>query len=324
VFGGTVLVLGVFLSIIACVPSVEDGADPGDDVAGEPGAGGSGQGGHGERDDRQLIDPGSGTVVSPSPAPTPGILPEGFSASDLGGFRLGPAISERGSAAPRPPEDAPGAGGKGCDTTLVGIVRDFRDDHPDFESQCCGLFRGIVEGEIGAGRKPVYAHPAGNSMTSGQDNFDQWYRTISGVNVPHWIYLHLEPNEGVYTFHSRSYFPLDGAGWGNQGRSHNYHFTTELHTKFRYKGGEVFRFAGDDDVFVFINGQLVIDLGGVHGVESAAVDLDEVALDIGLTRGQEYDLDLFQAERRTTESNFRIDTTLELVNCGYVPPPVIR
>lgn len=66
----------------------------------------------------------------------------------------------------------------------------------------------------------------------------------------------------------------------------------------------------------------MIDLGGVHKALVAEVDLDEVASAIGITVGNEYTLELFHAERHTKESNFRIDTTLELVDCGYVPPIV--
>ncbi|MEO7093955.1 MAG: fibro-slime domain-containing protein, partial [Polyangiales bacterium] len=64
------------------------------------------------------------------------------------------------------------------------------------------------------------------------------------------------------------------------------------------------------------NGKLVIDLGGVHGAEDAEVDLDARAAELGITKGKVYPLDFFFAERHTSESTFRIDTTLDFVSCG--------
>jgi fibro-slime domain-containing protein len=203
----------------------------------------------------------------------------------------------------------------------------MKDTHPDFEHLCCGDTRGGVAATIGGDQKPVYGGTGpiygtnnGPELMSGPTEFDQWYRNVDGINSPYVIYFFFVPNGGVFTFHSSAFFPLDGLGWGNENRNHNFHFTTELHTRFQYRGGETFRFTGDDDVWVFINGQLAIDLGGVHAAEDAQVSLDARAQDFGIEVGKVYPFDLFQAERHTSESNFRVDTNLDFVNCGIIIP----
>jgi fibro-slime domain-containing protein len=102
------------------------------------------------------------------------------------------------------------------------------------------------------------------------------------------------------------------------GVERNFHFTFELHLEFVYRGGETFTFTGDDDLWAFFNGQVGIDIGGVHGAESEAINLDAKAAAFGLTKGSKYPLDVFQAERHTSASHFRVDTTLEFVNCDKI------
>lgn len=211
------------------------------------------------------------------------------------------------------------AGAASADSINLAVTyRDFLDTHPDMESVISGLDAGIVQNALGGDGKPVYAGQAGNPSTHGQAAFDQWYRDVDGVNTRIDSSLTLvngiNPDPNIYTFSSNSFFPLDGLGFGNQSRSHNYHFTMELATSFVYAGGETFSFTGDDDLWLFINNQLVIDLGGVHGAESASVNLDS----LGLTIGQSYAFNLFFAERHTTESNFRMETSIRLAE---VPLP---
>jgi cysteine-rich repeat protein len=58
-------------------------------------------------------------------------------------------------------------------------------------------------------------------------------------------------------------------------RARNYNFTTELRYYFQYKGGETLSFVGDDDVWVYINGRLAVDMGGLHSAESGQVVLGD-------------------------------------------------
>jgi fibro-slime domain-containing protein len=266
------------------------------------------------------VDP-EASAPDPDAEPKPGIymLPDGFTPAIKGGYKLGAPIG-----ATLPPEEMDAGSVGGCGGTIRGITRDFKrgdkpGGHPDFETFMGNGEKGIVQQQLGTDLKPVYVDTK-HMFTTTKANFDQWYRNVDGVNKPYLVYLVVQPNGAVFTFESDAFFPLDGQGWGNEGfvPDHNFSFTTEVHTKFKYNGGETFSFSGDDDVWVFINGKLAIDLGGLHPAQMDQVSLDAQAATLGISPGNVYALDLFHAERHSTASNFRIDTNLEFVDCGII------
>jgi fibro-slime domain-containing protein len=231
--------------------------------------------------------------------------------------------------------------------TLTGTIRDFKayrntsgnidpNGHPDFERKPntdtnpagelfdYGLDQNITTNLLSNDKKPIYK--GGSYSTTTQANFDQWYRDVSGVNQSksYQITLNYDDYLGKYVYENNSFFPIDNQLFGNQGRSHNYHFTYAINSQFTYQGGETFKFIGDDDVWVYINGTKVVDIGGVHGARTGTVTLDEnKASELGLEVGQTYDFDFFFAERHTTESHFRIETTLAFTTNPDSPTTIL-
>jgi fibro-slime domain-containing protein len=278
-----------------------------------------------------------------------------------------------------------GTGGKppvGCGNVVTGTVRDF---HAGLDFQCtnsgytdttgkeCGPWDPAIVGALGSAigpnRKPAFAGGSKTASTTSGTNFDTWYNDAPGVNLADALDIKMVAGtSGTFVYETSFFFPIDNKLFAAQGGDpdkgpyksddqavRNFHFTYELHTTFRYKTGNVFTFRGDDDVFVYINDKLAVNLGGIHVPLQGKINLDtgrvEITVDaqpgwselvklhtapelgfteeiqggiagtvaLNLTPGEVYNMDFFFAERNCCASNFRMETDFEFVDCGTGP-----
>jgi fibro-slime domain-containing protein len=238
-----------------------------------------------------------------------------------------PASASSGGSATMPDETPP------TSFFLTMYLRDFRryvatdpSTNPDFADRNSEV--GVVDPSLGTDRKPVYRTPANTTPTFGQAAFDQWYRDTPGTNYTVGYPLPMSLNaEGLYEYDSqksgqpdvyqgvarRVFFPLDDGDpyatpFGNQGQPHNLKFTAELHASFTAAPGATIAVRADDDAYLFVNDQLVVDLGGTHSALLRELNLDDLAL----TVGEKYSVDLFYAERQGATGDLMLRSNLEL------------
>ncbi len=223
---------------------------------------------------------------------------------------------------------------------LTMSVRDFKSYDPDDPSTnpafntATNSEENVVEDQLGADGAPVYKAPDSGVPTYGPEFFNQWYHDTPGTNItlafP--LPLALTP-EGGYEYDSQKsgvpdtylgmdrllFLPIDdgslyATAFGNQNDRHNFGFTGEVQATFTLAApGAVVQVRSDDDLYLFIDGQLAIDLGGKHVSLGAEIDLDT----LGVSLGDEHRIDLFYADRggATTDlmltTNFALSSRLE-------------
>ncbi|HAJ80583.1 MAG TPA: hypothetical protein DCO75_12530 [Fibrobacteres bacterium] len=209
----------------------------------------------------------------------------------------------------------------------IGIHSDFDTYNALSNISCAGLQTGQVQKKLGANGLPVKSNTTVCPQVITQfDWFDT--KTLAGAYTNEICYnLKLQKNEdGYYYYDDSLFYPIDDFLYLDSAKTisnpnnnmlstdpsawkeHNNHFTMIVSADFEYKKGQTFYFRGDDDVWVFVDSQLVVDLGGVHGPAEGSVNLDTLHLTLNKT----YNFKLFYTERNCCGSNFRMLTSLNL------------
>ena len=176
-------------------------------------------------------------------------------------------------------------------------------------------------------QRPAYANGGRTVAAVNTATFDTSYKNV--VIQDNLAFTLIDNVNGVYQFQSGAFFPLDGRGFGadvptinynglpldrNPGDAaynpHNYSFAMHLKKGFQYRTGLTFQYEGDDDMWVYINGQLVLDIGGIHNTTPGQFVLDNLAAGLGLAVGDSATLDVFYCERQAEGSDIKITTNL--------------
>jgi len=180
-----------------------------------------------------------------------------------------------------------------------------------------GATKGLVLPNLDANGRPVWSGKIDCDIGKEQDGPQYWFDplTIAGTRINAFkcvpITLTLDPSDGYYKYSNGAFFPLNNATPAPYGpvNGTNYHFAMHAKASFEYVRGLTFKFKGDDDVWIFIDRKLALDLGGQHGEMPGEIDLDK----LGLVEGKSYQFDMFYSERHQTGSNIGIQTTMNLV-----------
>ncbi len=166
--------------------------------------------------------------------------------------------------------------------------------------------------------RPVYTQNGRGVASLSTALFDTSYKNM--VYNDTLTFTYVAGSAGLYRYSSSAFWPLDNRGYGNEPAKghngtlinpapHNYSFAMHLRKEFRYASGLTFTFGGNDDIWVFINRKLALDLGGIHAVALDSVVLDSVnASRMGLVKDSIYGLDVFFAERQADQSTVLLTT----------------
>ena len=191
-------------------------------------------------------------------------------------------------------------------TTVTGT--DMKEHSVPIYGMAVDAYKSIVLTDNGTG---TYSFEAGYSGTKKDVRYDRESGTIYN---------------GTNGGDESGFYPLEDLGYEQPGLltatskvnngAKNGSFTLRGESQFVYNKDSnlYFTFTGDDDVYMYINGTLALDLGGAHGRNSKTVNLNDLdATKYGLKEGQVATFTFFYMERCSDASTFGIKTNMELV-----------
>ncbi|MCL1956455.1 MAG: fibro-slime domain-containing protein [Fibromonadales bacterium] len=126
------------------------------------------------------------------------------------------------------------------------------------------------------------------SDDANKNNCNEWDRAASNGVGP------LDPNAAAKT--------------SLKNKLHNYSFTMAGSAEFKYEKGanDIFEFVGDDDMWIFIDGELVVDLGGTHLAAPAKINIKSYGEDKKWEDQSKHSINFYYADRQTDGSNLML------------------
>ncbi len=196
-----------------------------------------------------------------------------------------------------------------ADTNMTTVTGTDKAEHQvPIYGMAVDAYKSIILSDDGNG---TYSFEAGYSNVAGHVNYDRDKEAIY---------------EDTAVAENYGFYPLENLGYEQpgllkktsiiDGQNRNGGFTLRGESQFVYKkdANLYFTFTGDDDVYMYINGVLAMDLGGAHGRNSKTVNLNDLdATKYGLKEGQVATFTFFYMERCSDASTFGIKTNMELV-----------
>src|SRR6185312_9566115 len=194
---------------------------------------------------------------------------------------------------------------------VSGIIRDFTGTTPDFARAADGdnAPTQLVVSGLSASSKPMLNPAATPTTVASAASFANWW---SGNGQVLTLGLLNSSTPHVYSFNSTAF-----------GQPSHTYFTFEAHSFYTYSPGDILNFSSSDDLWVFINGILAVDLGGVHAApRSMVLDVDAMAAQLNVVAGATYHMDIFYAHRSSTHAASLGVSATQVAICDPTSTPV--